>query len=124
MKFIKRDKWQGILIEPQHDVFETYLKKLYEYSDRIAVYNYALDYTNGSRAIYKLSFSNARWATGLTTFNRDVLEKAIDSGHLGGHAEKSGIVLPEKRVGHIGTLDAAQIYIYVWSIHIILNYSK
>ncbi len=97
VKFIKRDKWQGILIEPQRYVFETFLKKLYKKSNRITPYNYALDYSNGSRIMYKLSFSNARWATGLATFERDVLEKAIDSGHVAGHAEKSGVVLPANR---------------------------
>jgi len=101
VKFIKRDKWRGILIEPQRYVFETYLKKLYRKSDRITPYNYALDYTNGTRTMYKLSFSNARWATGLTTFDKEVLEKAIDSGHVSGHAEKSGIALPKDRQDYI-----------------------
>ena len=101
VKFIKRDKWQGILIEPQRYVFETFLKKLYQKSDRITPYNYALDYTNGSRSIYKLSFTNARWATGLTTFDRSVLEKAIDLGHVDWNAEKSGIALPELREDYI-----------------------
>ena len=101
VKFIKRDKWRGILIEPQRYVFETFLENLYKKSDLITPYNYALDYTNGSRTIYKLSFSNARWATGLTTFDRNVLEKAIDSGHVGGHAQKSGIELPANREDYI-----------------------
>ena len=101
VKFIKRDKWHGILIEPQRYVFETFLKKLYKNSDRITPYNYALDYTNGSRAMYKLSFSNARWATGLTTFNRDVIESAIDSGHISRQAEKSGTELPKNREDYI-----------------------
>jgi len=101
VKFIKRDKWQGILIEPQRYVFETFLKKLYKNSDLITPYNYALDYNNGSRTMYKLSFSNARWATGLTTFDREVLERAIDSGLVGRNAEKSGIELPKKRENFI-----------------------
>ena len=101
VKFIKRDNWQGILLEPQPYVYETFLKKLYIKSKRIVPYNYALDYTNGSRTMYKISFSNARWATGLTTFNRDVLEKIIASGHVDGHAQKSGIRLPKNKEDYI-----------------------
>ncbi|MEN8247338.1 MAG: FkbM family methyltransferase [Bacteroidota bacterium] len=101
VKFIKRDKWKGILVEPQPYVFETYLKKLYRKSNLIIPYNCAIDNSNGTRNMYKLSFSNARWATGLTTFDRDVLEKAIDSGHVAGHAQKSGIELPQNRQDYI-----------------------
>ncbi len=97
VKFIKRDKWEGILLEPQRYVYETFLKKLYKNSTRITPFNYALDSKNGKREIYKLAFSNARWATGLTSFDRSFLEDAIDRGHVAGHAARSGVVLPENK---------------------------
>ena len=95
VKYIKRDKWRGILLEPQRYVFETFLKKLYKNSKRITPLNYALDNKNGSRKIYRLAFSNARWATGLTSFDRSFLQDAIDRGHVAGHAKRSGIELPK-----------------------------
>jgi len=97
VKYIKRDKWRGILLEPQRYVFETFLKKLYKNSERITPFNYALDNKNGIRKIYRLGFSNARWATGLTSFDRSFLEDAIDRGHVAGHAKRSGIKLPKDK---------------------------
>ena len=97
VKYIKRDKWSGILLEPQRYVFETFLQKLYKNSKRITPFNYALDNKNGSRKIYRLAFSNARWATGLTSFDRSFLEDAIDRGHVAGHAKRSGIELPKDK---------------------------
>lgn len=100
-KYIKRDKWKGILVEPQKYVYETFLKKLHEKAGRIKTYNCALDNTNGSRKMYRLGFSNARWATGLTSFDRDFLEDAINRGHVAGHAKRAGITLPENREDYI-----------------------
>lgn len=100
-KFIKRDKWKGVLIEPQKYVYEAFLRKLYQNSNRIKTFNYALDAKKGNRTMYRLSFSNARWATGLTSFSKDVLEDAIDRGHVAGHAKRSGIKLPEKKEDYI-----------------------
>lgn len=96
VKYIKRDKWQGVLLEPQRYVFETFLEKLYKNSTTILPVNNAIDSKNGVRKIYKLAFSNARWATGLTSFNKEVLVDAIERGHVAGHAQKSGIALPKK----------------------------
>ena len=101
VKYIKRDKWRGILLEPQRYVFETFLKKLYENSKLITPLNYALDNKNGSRKIYRLAFSNARWATGLTSFDRSFLEDAIDRGHVAGHAKRSGVELPKEKKDYI-----------------------
>lgn len=95
-KFIKRDAWRGVLVEPQKEVYENYLKKLHAKSEAIKTVNAALDYKDGSSTIYKISFSNARWATGLTTFNRAMMEKAVVSEHVKSCAKKEGVELPKK----------------------------
>ena len=95
-KFIKRDKWQGVLLEPQPDVYHQYLKRLHQKSPGIHTVNAALDYQDGSSTIYKISFSNARWATGLTTFDRSVLEKAVRSDYVKDCARREGVAIPVK----------------------------
>jgi len=94
-KFIKRDKWKGILLEPQRYVFEEYLKPLYRKTKGIIPLNAALDKEDGFKPIYKISISNSRWATGLTSFNREVLERAVRSGYIARQAKKEGCRMPE-----------------------------
>jgi FkbM family methyltransferase len=96
-KFIRRDKWAGVLLEPQKYVFEKYLKPLYRNTKDITVLNAALDNNDGFKPIYKLAVSNSRWATGLTSFNRKVLENAVESGSVEIQAKKEGINLPENK---------------------------
>jgi FkbM family methyltransferase len=96
-KFIKRDNWQGVLLEPQKFVYEKYLKPLYGKTKGIVVLNAALDKKDGNKPIYRLSVSNSRWATGLTSFNRKVLEEAINSGYVETQAIKEGCQLPGKK---------------------------
>ncbi|WP_017731180.1 FkbM family methyltransferase [Nafulsella turpanensis] len=95
-KFIKRDKWKGVLLEPQSDVYHQYLERLYRKSEGIHTINAALDYKDGESTIYKVAFSNARWATGLTSFDRSVLEKAVQSEHVASCARKEGVEIPER----------------------------
>jgi FkbM family methyltransferase len=100
-KFIKRDHWQGVLLEPQRYVFEKYLKPLYSKTKGITVMNSALDYKDGSKPIYKIAVSNSRWATGLTSFNRKILEEAVKSGSIERQAKKEGSPLPENKDEYI-----------------------
>jgi FkbM family methyltransferase len=102
-KFIKRDHWNGVLLEPQRLVFEKYLKPLYEKTDSIIVLNAALDEKEGQRPIYKISFSDSRWATGLASFNREALEASIRSGYIERTARKEGTPLPENKDDFITT---------------------
>lgn len=96
-KFIKRDHWQGVLLEPQKYVFEKYLKPLYRKTKGIMVMNAALDAKDGFKPIYKISVSNSRWATGLTSFNRKILEEVVKSGYIERQARKEGCPLPENK---------------------------
>lgn len=90
-KFIKRDGWEGVLLEPQKYVFEKFLQPLYSKTRGIITVNAALDRTDGYKPVYKISASNSRWATGLTSFNREVLEKALSSGYIEKQAKKEGL---------------------------------
>jgi FkbM family methyltransferase len=100
-RFIKRDNWQGVLLEPQRYVFEKYLSPLYKKTKGITVLNAALDIKDGSKPIYKITVSNSRWAHGLTSFNRAVLEEAVRSGYVERQAIKEGCRLPERMEDYI-----------------------
>jgi len=58
---------------------------------------------DGEQIIYKIGFSKARWATGLTSFRREVLEKAFDSGHVARQANKEGVDIPADPANQIVT---------------------
>jgi FkbM family methyltransferase len=94
-KFIKRDNWKGILLEPQPDVFNRFLIKLHRKRPEIQTINAALDEKDGTRPLFKLSISTERWATGLSSFNREVLVKKLKDGFIMKHIRRQGIVLPE-----------------------------
>lgn len=95
-KFIKRDKWKGVLLEPQKEVYGEYLEKLHRKSVGINTINAALDHKDGYKQIYKVGFSKARWATGLTTFDRSVIESVIESAYVKECAKKEGVEIPGK----------------------------
>jgi FkbM family methyltransferase len=93
-KFIRMFKWHGVLLEPQPYVFEKFLKRLHKNTDGVIAVNAALSYEDGETNIYKIAFSNSRWATGLTSFNKQALESAIASGHVARMAKRYGEKLP------------------------------
>lgn len=95
-KFIIRDKWRGVMLEPQTYVFNTFLKKLHKNTPNVCPLNAALDVADGEKIIYKIAFSKSRWATGLTSFRKEVIEEAITSGHVARCAKRYGEKLPEK----------------------------
>lgn len=91
-KFIKRDAWNGILMEPQKSAFST-LEYIYKNND-VSPTNMAVDKHVQQRKLYKIAFSEARWATGLSSFNRDQLLAMIESGHIERQCNKYGIEMP------------------------------
>lgn len=93
-KFIIRDDWKGVLLEPQKFVFERFLVKLYYRRKKISVVNAAFGPKDGVLPLYKIGFSNARWATGLASFNKSIVELAFTSGHVQRRAQKDGIAVP------------------------------
>jgi FkbM family methyltransferase len=93
-KFIKRDHWQGVLLEPQQAVFNR-LRTLYQKDKGIIPVNAALGHEDGQTELYKIGFSAARWATGLASFNKSVLENAFASGYVQKKADEEGVAIPE-----------------------------
>ena len=92
--YIKRDGWQGVLLEPQQLLCERYLKPLYANNPEVTVVNAAIGEQAGEATLYTLAFSDKRWATGVGTFQRDVLQEAVKSGHIARRAVKAGDEIP------------------------------
>ncbi len=101
-KFIKRDNWNGLLLEPQPRVFEK-LRKVYALNKGITAVNAALAPENGSGEIYRIAFSDERWANGLTSFNRETLVNSFDRGVVDRKASKEGLKVPEAWEDRIAT---------------------
>lgn len=99
-KFIKRDGWRGLLLEPQPSAFES-LEYIYQ-NDSVTPINRALDQEDKQRKLFKVAFSKARWATGLSSFNRSQLVAMLKSGHISRQCEKYGIQMPKEEEGVIG----------------------
>ncbi|MEM7655832.1 MAG: FkbM family methyltransferase, partial [Bacteroidota bacterium] len=95
-KFIKRDNWQGVLLEPQKWVFDRFLTRIYQKNRGIQVIHAALGARDGFMPLYKISFSDARWATGLATFERPQLEKALASPYVDKQVAKEGVQRPAR----------------------------
>ncbi len=93
-KFIMRYGWKGLLIEPQPKVFNKYLKKTYSRFPQISLLNAALSEGVSEKILYEVSFSDHRWATGLTRFDKDSFSELIDNGYIARQAKMQGVDLP------------------------------
>jgi len=100
-KFIKRDQWKGVLLEPQQYVYTNYLQKIYQKNPNIHTIHAALGGQDGTQQLYKIGFSDMRWATGLASFNRSNVEKAFKSGLVAARCKKHGIEIPNDTSKHI-----------------------
>lgn len=96
-KFIKRDGWNGVLLEPQPDVFNQFLKRIYAKNKGITPVCAAIGEKDGTQDIYKIGFSDMRWATGLTSFSREKIEKAFEDGIVAANCAKFGIAIPKDK---------------------------
>jgi FkbM family methyltransferase len=94
-KFIKRDDWKGVLLEPQPDVFHQDLKKIYAKNKGIHPVCAAIGEQDGTLPIYKIGFSSMRWATGLASFSKEKIEKAFEIGIVASNCKRFGIQIPE-----------------------------
>jgi FkbM family methyltransferase len=90
------------MLEPQPSVYKNFLSKLHKKTPGVHAINAALSDRDGEQTMYKIAFSELRWATGLTSFRKEALEKAIDSGHVGRLAARYGEQLPSRREDYIG----------------------
>jgi FkbM family methyltransferase len=92
-KFILRDNWHGVLIEPQESVFRD-LQKLYSDKKGIDVLHAAVDSVSGTKKLFKYNFSNYRWANALSSFNIEHLKSPKMVSYVTEMAKNEGIKLP------------------------------
>lgn len=95
-KFIRRDGWGGVLIEPQKDVFDK-LKYNYRNFRNLVFENVAIDKKEGEKKFYRIGFTNARWATGLSSFNKEDIERMIEAGYIERMAKNDGTTTPSDK---------------------------
>ncbi|MEM8528507.1 MAG: FkbM family methyltransferase, partial [Bacteroidota bacterium] len=100
-KFIKRDRWHGVLLEPQKYVYDTFLTRVYQKNKEIHPVHAAIGAEDGELELYKIGFSNMRWATGLASFDRAQIQKAFDSGLVAGNCRKHNIEIPKAETERI-----------------------
>ena len=80
------------MVEPQKDVFDELVRSTRE--SGIAFEQLAITDQECEMTLYKISFSNASWATTLASFEKRVIEKSINDGWVAACAAKEGIDLP------------------------------
>lgn len=93
-KFIKRDHWNGVLLEPQNYVYNEFTKKIYAKNTGINVLNAAIGAEDGKMPLYKIGFSSTRWATGLSSFSKDQVLKAFDNGIVAYNCKEYNEAIP------------------------------
>lgn len=104
-KFIKRDNWNGVMLEPQPDVFNQFLVKIHAKRPEIIPINAALSPKDGKTTLYTIAFSKERWATGLSSFDKEVLLEKFKNGVIAKKAIKEGIMLPVKESDWIAEVE-------------------
>lgn len=108
-KFIKRDRWKGVLLEPQPEVFNTMLKKIYQFNEGLTPICAAIGKTDGSQKLYKIGFSDMRWASGLASFSLEKIQEHYDSGVVAMNCKKYGLEIPDDPELRIKAVDVEVI---------------
>jgi len=92
-KFIRRDNWEGILVEPQKKIFER-LTYNYRNMKNLVFENVAVCNENGLKPLFKISFSDANWASSISSFRKEDVEALINTGYVDRNATEEGIKVP------------------------------
>lgn len=100
-KYVTRDCWHAVLLEPQPDVFREQLQKTYQGYPHVKLENLALADSGRDLPFYRLSFTNQRWATGLASFDRQSIERHLESGYIDQQAANHGISVPATKDEYI-----------------------
>jgi FkbM family methyltransferase len=93
LPFIAKYHWQASLIEPNAEVFAQ-LQDNFKHLEGFRFYNVAIGSDEGTMVLHKIAFSSSRWATGLATADRAVLDWHIQKGYVEDCAARYGEVLP------------------------------
>lgn len=88
----RRYHWTGVMVEPQRRVYEQLAKSNCE--PGIIFEMTAIGTHDGVQTLYEISFSKAKWATELASFDYDVIWKHINNGYIVECARKDGLPLP------------------------------
>jgi len=109
-KFIRRDKWQGILIEPQRSIFERLRKNYSKFKfNGLKFENVAIFEKNEIRKLYKVSFSNSRRASGISSFIKDDVMKVLEAGYAEKISREDNVNIPVNKEDWITTEDVVCI---------------
>ncbi|MGC3946069.1 MAG: FkbM family methyltransferase [Chryseolinea sp.] len=100
--------WRGILIEPQPDVFRK-LKENLPSSSRLRLMNCAVSDHDGVQTLYKISFSESEWATGLSSFKKESIVRSIENGYIDRMAKENHEVVPSKASDYISEVSVNTI---------------
>ena len=95
-KLVKKHPWEGIIVEPQDEVFHRKLKKTYRWERKVILENIAISDKTEVKKLWKIGLSNSRWATGLASFNRATLVHQIERDYVGKSLRKEGLPVPDK----------------------------
>lgn len=91
-RLVKKYGWKGIIVEPQQDVFANRLSKTYRLEKRVILENCAIAAETGFKKLYKIAVSNSRWATGLATFDKEVmLHRVKNNPRIKERAAREGV---------------------------------
>jgi len=93
--------WRGILIEPQVRVFQDHLLQTYRGYKGLEFENVAISEQDGEREMFRVAFSQKRWATGLSSFKKSHLNGHIEHGYIKRCAHNDQTLLPETRDEYI-----------------------
>lgn len=102
-KYVRMYDGNGVLVEPQKKVFENGLKETYKGYDDLTLINAAIDSKTGTRNLYKIGFSDSKWATGLSSFDKEVVKKQYERGYVKESALEAGEKMPDDRSNYITT---------------------
>lgn len=105
--FFRNKGWYGLVIEPLPNVFASDLLPVYRDYPRVQCANVAIAPEVGVRDLFTISFSTARWATGLSSFDVGHLQRHIDSGYVLQRALAEGIEPPRDQGAWIATVPVA-----------------
>lgn len=100
-KYIKRDGWHGVLLEPQRYVHDHYLRKVYAKYSSIKTICAAIGAEDGYSTLYKIGWCDMRWATGLASFQKEKIEYAYTSGLVDRACTKNNLQLPSDKSQYI-----------------------
>lgn len=100
-KFIKRDRWKGVLLEPQKAVYDQYLKKIYHKNEGLHPICAAIGMKDGAQKLFKIGFSDMRWATGLASFSKEKVEELFENGIVEKNCQQFGLSIPTEAAKRI-----------------------